>query len=627
MKKLDAIFLVCFCNLALYCSGASLDTAFTYQGRLTDNGSPANGTYDLRVFLYDADAGGSQVSNTVLKEDVPVVSGLFTVELDFGGESFDGGGRWLEIGVRPAASTGAFTTLSPRQPMTAAPYALYASSAGNASFATNATTATTAARANAIAWSNITDIPSGFADGADNDTQYSAGVGLTLNGTSFAIATGGVDSPQLADNAVTAGFNGTQWTYAFGNDTQYTAGTGLTLSGTSFAIAPGGVGALQLSDNAVTPAKLADAAVTNAKLADGSVNANKLSVAGVAAGQLLKFNGTQWTYAADNDTTYAAGAGLSLSGNQFSVNFAGIGVANTAARSDHNHDTSYWKRSGSSGTTPGTDFIGTTDNQALEIKVNNARALRIEPGRDNQVDSPNMIGGHSVNYVGANVSAATICGGGGSEFPGFANAVTASGGTVCGGVGNTAAGYDSFAAGFRAKANHHGAFVWADQRSFDFPSTAANEFSVRATGGVRFVTGIDGGGNATAGVSLLANDTSWNVISDRAAKKNFRPANCRQVLERLSHLPIERWNYKWEGDGAVPHIGPTAQDFKAAFYPGRDDKTISTLEADGVALAAIQGLSEIVKEKDDQIQALKKDLADLKEIVTRLVQQQNGGTR
>src|SRR5207253_4835156 len=80
----------------------------------------------------------------------------------------------------------------------------------------------------------------------------------------------------------------------------------------------------------------------------------------------------------------------------------------------------------------------------------------------------------------------------------------ASGGeaTVPGGSSNTAAGSTSLAAGNRAKANHQGAFVWADSKNFDFASTAQDEFSVRSTGGARFVSAIDGSGNPTAGVTL-----------------------------------------------------------------------------------------------------------------------------
>lgn len=102
-----------------------IGTAFTYQGRLTQNDAPADGPHDLRIFLYDADAGGSQIGETVLLEDVDVDQGIFTVRLDFGTPFVDEA-RWLEIAVRPGESTGAFATLLPRQALTPVPFALRA---------------------------------------------------------------------------------------------------------------------------------------------------------------------------------------------------------------------------------------------------------------------------------------------------------------------------------------------------------------------------------------------------------------------------------------------------------------------------------------------------------------------
>src|SRR5204862_1152694 len=75
-------------------------TGFTYQGRLTASGAPAAGTYDFQFILYDAAVGGSQVGPIVLKDDVTVAGGLFTVLLDFGA-TFTGSRRWLDVGVRP----------------------------------------------------------------------------------------------------------------------------------------------------------------------------------------------------------------------------------------------------------------------------------------------------------------------------------------------------------------------------------------------------------------------------------------------------------------------------------------------------------------------------------------------
>ncbi len=120
----------------------------------------------------------------------------------------------------------------------------------------------------------------------------------------------------------------------------------------------------------------------------------------------------------------------------------------------------------------------------------------------------------------------------------------------------------------------------------------------------------DGYANPGGGVELMhlvkgalyVNGTLAST-SDRNAKENFAPVNPADVLEKVVSLPITRWNYK--SDTATPHLGPVAQDFKPAFYPGRDDTSISTLEFDGVALAAIQGLNQ-------KVEALKSENAELK---------------
>src|SRR4029450_65470 len=97
-----------------------IGTPFTYQGRLTDGGNPANGPYDLQFVLMDAAAGGAQVGPTVTRDDVVVTNGLFTVNLDFGAV-FGGSKRWLELGGGPGARPGAHTALAPRQDLGARP--------------------------------------------------------------------------------------------------------------------------------------------------------------------------------------------------------------------------------------------------------------------------------------------------------------------------------------------------------------------------------------------------------------------------------------------------------------------------------------------------------------------------
>jgi hypothetical protein len=159
--------------LALACALAAgpavaqtaLGTAFTYQGRLTDAGGPATGTFDFQLLLFDADTGGVQVGSTLDQPAVPVSSGLFTMSLDFGPAAFGGSARWLEIRVRPAGG-GAYTTLSGRQRLAPTPGAAFAST---------------------TPWTGLLAVPSGFADGIDNDsggdvTSVTAGSGLTGGG-------------------------------------------------------------------------------------------------------------------------------------------------------------------------------------------------------------------------------------------------------------------------------------------------------------------------------------------------------------------------------------------------------------------------------------------------------------
>jgi len=111
----------------------SLGTGFTYQGRLESGGGPVDGSCDMDFRLYDAGSGGSQVGGTIATT-VPVVDGLFTVNLDFGGV-FTGDARWLALVVRCPAGSGTYEALAPRQPLSPTPYAMYAARAMTATIA------------------------------------------------------------------------------------------------------------------------------------------------------------------------------------------------------------------------------------------------------------------------------------------------------------------------------------------------------------------------------------------------------------------------------------------------------------------------------------------------------------
>jgi len=121
-------------------TAAPLGTEFTYQGVLSDAGAPASGIFDFRLYLYNVESGGAQVGPVVLIEDLTVTDGRMTSQLDFG-SVFDGTALWLEVGVRDGTSTGGYTVLSPRQELTAAPFAQHAQIADSAATAGHATSA------------------------------------------------------------------------------------------------------------------------------------------------------------------------------------------------------------------------------------------------------------------------------------------------------------------------------------------------------------------------------------------------------------------------------------------------------------------------------------------------------
>ena len=197
MKTRMTVFAILF---ALTVGAAPLGTEFTYQGVLSDGGAPAAGVFDLRFLLYDAEVGGSQVGTIVYIEDLTVTDGRMTTQLDFG-SVFDGTALWLEVSVRDGAATGAYTVLSPRQELTAAPFAQHAQTSDTADTAAMAGHATTAGDADTLdgqhgayylTWSNFVGIPTDIADGDDDtlgDMACSDGEIARWNGSAWVCST------------------------------------------------------------------------------------------------------------------------------------------------------------------------------------------------------------------------------------------------------------------------------------------------------------------------------------------------------------------------------------------------------------------------------------------------------
>ena len=277
--------------------------------------------------------------------------------------------------------------------------------------------------------------------------------------------------------------------------------------------------------------------------------------------------------------------------------------------------------------------------RGLSHNTANADYGVIGGGRGNRAARPyaTVAGGYQ-NAAGS----LGIVGQGATVGGGMSNSASGTASVVPGGRANAASGDYSFAGGYRAKVTfgggtplgHHGTFVWADASDFDFNSVSANEFAVRSTGGVRFVTSIDGGGGAVNSVRF---DSSGNVIatgtfnppSDVNVKTAFSDVDGLVVLQRVLSVPVRTWVYK--SAPAVRHIGPTAQDFRAAFDVGLDDKHIATVDADGVALAAIQGMNAkfdaVIAERDARIVKQDQEIAELKRAVGALLARRSTAAR
>jgi len=246
----------------------------------------------------------------------------------------------------------------------------------------------------------------------------------------------------------------------------------------------------------------------------------------------------------------------------------------------------------------------------------------------------------SYSTVGGGVSntvdgfAATI-GGGESNVASGEDAVVSGGwhnrasgaySAVPGGVDNVAGGNFSLAAGRQAKASHHGAFVWADSTEAELDSERNDQFRVRANGGVRLDVNNGAWMNVWSDVTGRLLDTStgaflsqggmWTNASGREQKENVVPVDAQQVLLQVARLPIATWNYRAE-DPSSRHMGPLAEDF-AVFGLGQDDQHIGTVDADGVSLAAIQGLYQLSQEQAARIAELEERIASLEALLVQM---------
>ncbi len=337
--------------LCLSTAAFAQTTAFVYQGKLTDNNLSPSGSYDLTFTLWDDPTAGNQIGS-LARPAVPVSAGVFSVNLDFGAAAFSGANRYLEIAVRQSGG-GSFTTLSPRQQMTSAPYSIRSLSAANADVAATANSATTASSATTAATAatatNFSGILGGDVTGTQDATVVSSVGGLTAAN----VAAGS----QAANNAASAtgastivkrdasgNFSAGTITAALsGNAT--TATTASNFSGSLSGDIGGTQSATVIQPNSVTAAKIASNQVV--KSINGARDAVTFAGAGTSSVSVV---GSTVTITGGGISGVTAGSGLAgggTSGNvTLSATYGGDGAATTLSRSDHTHSGQTWSCSG-----------------------------------------------------------------------------------------------------------------------------------------------------------------------------------------------------------------------------------------------------------------------------------------
>jgi hypothetical protein len=206
------------------------------------------------------------------------------------------------------------------------------------------------------------------------------------------------------------------------------------------------------------------------------------------------------------------------------------------------------------------------------------------------------------------------------------------------GEDNTASGAASVALGYHAHTNaRQGSFVFSDRSSVDTLRAGVNHSANwRVSGGFRIFTASNlstgvtiqsgasvsnwGQSNAVISTSTgayLSTSGVWTNTSDANRKHHFEDISGDEVLEKLGRLPIQSWSYRAESE-KVRHLGPTAQDFHAAFGLGDSTVGIGTVDADGVALAAAKALSQKASEQQAEIEALRRNNAELEARLKRI---------
>jgi Chaperone of endosialidase len=377
--------------------------------------------------------------------------------------------------------------------------------------------------------------------------------GAAVNGKTLKVRDG---SLAWEDDQIGTGSGG-------GDVSAVNAGTGLEGGGASgeltLSLADNGVSSSKIASGAVITSKLADAAVTTSKLLDGAVTASKLAKELTVSG----FNPVTVVNTTTNTTSVAIRGAIGSVPNEFVATQVGVeGISPSGygvlGRSSTGRGVYASSLSG----------IGVDGNSQSSIGVDGF--------------SETFIGTRGQGGGGVNLSITKPVGVLGESPSGFG---------VYGGSTSGIAVYGTSPSGV-------GVYGESTNNAGVFGRSTNNN------------SGFFAGGNGGSGTCRYNGGAGWICTSDRNKKENFSSVDAKAVLEAVTKLPITRWNMK--GDRKkTPHIGPVSQDFHAAFGLGEDDKTINSADVQGIALAAIKGLSQENQSLKAQNAELARKIGDL----------------
>ena len=563
---------------------ADIGPGFTYQGELRVADTPIAGDYDFRFRLYGSATGGTRIGPVLDLPAVAVVDGVFTVQLDFGGAALSGQARWLEIDVRASGDPG-FETLAPRTLLATVPYAWGAAVALPGSVSA-ASIQSGAVGADEIVPGQVQRRVSGACPAGeflrsinqDGSVNCSAGAGGGLAwllggnaGTDPAVDYLGTSD----DQPLVLGANGQPLVRVEAApvpaSSSYTAN--ITMGNADNTIRPGvrgatiGGGGLPLS----TPDSIFNPNVVHDHF--GTIGGGHANVAG---SDDANTNNAQWATVGGGVDNRAGGQGATVGGGE--KNFA---INNQATISGGERNAALGVAS---------TVVGGFRNLAADRE-----ASVVGGGFNTAAGISSIVVGGESNCAGGRFSLA-----GGRNAKVRPTVPSGATGTGCANVSGTG-----------TSGGDQGTFMWADSQNANFQSTGSDQFLVRAQGGVFFGTGgavslpVGRFINTSSGAHLTTGGT-WTNASSRSFKTDFEAVDPLEILDRLLKLPMRTWTYLSAPENGR-HLGPVAEEFHASFGLGSDDTSITTVDASGVALAAIQGLNQRLQAENT---ALRRQNAD-----------------